>query len=259
MLPERVQKIMGNGAAGSQQGVNATRPGVYDWRDASTPQRVAMAVAVAASAVMAWWLLFWGGLSILSVWSSHLWTHSPWQVGNPVRRLLLALALSVYFFRLLLTLFVFFKRGIRWNEAAVVAGWVAFIYLAMSVAGGTNGVPVGIAAGAGVVLFLLGSWMNTWAEYARHQWRQRPENRGRLYTAGLFRLCRHPNYLGDLISFSGLAFIVGLWITGIVPVLMLLGFVFANIPMLDAHLAEHYGDDFAVYSGHTRKLIPFLY
>ena len=250
---------MDKGDTGSQQGVEASRQSMYDWRDSSTLQRVVMALVVFASAVMAWWLLFWGGLSTLNECCFHLWAHSPWQLGNPVRRLLLVVALSVYFFRLLLTLFVFFKRGICWNEAAVVAGWVALIYLVISVAGGSNQAPVALAAGAGVVLFLFGSWMNTWAEYTRHQWKQQPENHGRLYTTGLFRLCRHPNYLGDLLSFSGLALIVGRWIAATIPAVMLLGFIFGNVPMLDAHLAEGYGADFAAYARRTRKLIPFVY
>jgi steroid 5-alpha reductase family enzyme len=90
-------------------------------------------------------------------------------------------------------------------------------------------------------------------------WKQQPENRGHLYTAGLFRLCRHPNYLGDLISFSGLALIAGRWVAGVIPAIMLLGFVFVNIPMLDAHLADRYGANFVAYARRTRKLLPYLY
>jgi steroid 5-alpha reductase family enzyme len=116
-----------------------------------------------------------------------------------------------------------------------------------------------MAGAAGIVLFLTGSWMNSYAEYARHKWKQRAENRGRLYTLGLFRYSRHPNYLGDLISFSGLCLIAGRWITAVVPLMMLCGFVFANIPMLDAHLHDHYGTAFDEYAKRTRKLIPFLY
>ncbi len=101
--------------------------------------------------------------------------------------------------------------------------------------------------------------MNSYAEYARHIWKQRPENRGRLYTRGLFRWSRHPNYLGDLVSFSGICLISGRWMTVVIPLLMLAGFVFINIPMLDAHLRDHYGVPFDEYEKRTRKLIPFVY
>ena len=101
--------------------------------------------------------------------------------------------------------------------------------------------------------------MNSYSEYARHVWKRQPENRGHLCTEGLFRYSRHPNYLGDLISFSGLCLISGAWVTAAVPLLMLCGFVFVNIPVLDSHLHDRYGDAFDEYARRTRKLVPFVY
>jgi steroid 5-alpha reductase family enzyme len=141
----------------------------------------------------------------------------------------------------------------------MIAAWILCIYLLLAIAGGTNATAMTGAGAAGAALFLLGSWMNSYAEYARHMWKQRPENRGRLYTLGLFRISRHPNYLGDLISFSGLCIMAGRWITAAIPLIMLAGFVFANIPMLDAHLRAHYGAAYDEYAVRTRKLIPFIY
>ena len=227
---------------------------MYDLREPSRPQRLMLVVVIGAWVAIAWWLLVGGGIEMVGIWSGH-----PWHTGNSIRRFLLGVALSIYFIRLLFTQFVFLKRAIGWSEAATVAIWVACIYLLLSLAGGTNSSPIGPADALGIAFFLWGSWMNSWAEYTRHLWKGKPENRGRLYTQGLFRLCRHPNYLGDLLSFSGLALIAGRWIAGIIPAIMLLGFVFANIPMLDAHLAERYGEEFEVYARRTRKLIPFVY
>jgi protein-S-isoprenylcysteine O-methyltransferase Ste14 len=48
-------------------------------------------------------------------------------------------------------------------------------------------------------------------------------------------------------------------VTAVIPVLMLAGFVFVNIPVLDSHLHDHYGSAFDEYARRTRKLIPFLY
>jgi protein-S-isoprenylcysteine O-methyltransferase Ste14 len=73
------------------------------------------------------------------------------------------------------------------------------------------------------------------------------------------RYTRHPNYLGDVISFTGLCLISGRWLTGLIPLIMLAGFIFANIPLLDSHLHEHYGAEFDQYATRTRKLIPFFY
>jgi len=40
---------------------------------------------------------------------------------------------------------------------------------------------------------------------------------------------------------------------------MLAGFVFANIPVLDSHLHDKYGEAFDRYAACTSKLIPFVY
>ena len=213
-----------------------------------------MMLTAGACTCMAWWVLF--GKAIPWAAASTEWGL---QVGDRDRRLCLAVALTIYFGRLLFTQFVFLKRAVSWSEAAAVSSWILVIYAVLSFAGGTNAARFMIGGGAGCVLFLLGSWMNSYAEYARQVWKGRPENRGLLYTEGLFRYSRHPNYLGDLISFSGMCLIAGRWWTFAIPLIMLAGFVFVNIPMLDSHLRDHYGGAFDVYAGRTRKLIPFVY
>jgi protein-S-isoprenylcysteine O-methyltransferase Ste14 len=45
----------------------------------------------------------------------------------------------------------------------------------------------------------------------------------------------------------------------VIPIIMLAGFAFVNVPALDAHLHDHYGEAFEKYARHTPKLIPFLY
>jgi protein-S-isoprenylcysteine O-methyltransferase Ste14 len=227
---------------------------MYERRGSSIAQRVTLAVSAGACVLLAWWILGDDGLGVLGSWLG--WA---WRPGDPTRRILLTVAFSIYYVRLLFTEFVFLKRGVGWNEVLTVAPWLLMIVVLLAIAGGTNGNPVGGAAGAGCVLFVLGSWMNSYAEYTRDTWKQRAENRGQLYTSGLFRFSRHPNYLGDLVSFSGLCMVSGAWVTVIIPVLMLAGFLFVNIPVLDAHLRDHYGDAFDEYAQRTRKLIPFVY
>jgi protein-S-isoprenylcysteine O-methyltransferase Ste14 len=53
--------------------------------------------------------------------------------------------------------------------------------------------------------------------------------------------------------------ISGAWVTALIPLAMLAGFVFANIPALDSHLRERYGAEFDAYARRTKKLIPFVY
>jgi protein-S-isoprenylcysteine O-methyltransferase Ste14 len=227
---------------------------MYELRDASVPQRFVLAGIAAIWVALAWWLLAGDGLTVLSGWLVR-----DWEPGDPVRRLCLAVGFSIYYVRILFTEFLFLKRGVSWSEVFTIASWLLIIVLLLGIEGGTNGAALGAAGVAGAILFIAGSWMNSYAEYARHVWKQRPENHGRLYTGGLFRYSRHPNYLGDLLLFSGLCLISGAWVTVVIPLLMLGGFVFVNIPVLDSHLHDHYGATFADYARRTRKLIPLVY
>ncbi|MBZ5608685.1 MAG: DUF1295 domain-containing protein [Acidobacteriia bacterium] len=227
---------------------------MYELTDASVTQRWMLAAIVGVWVAVAWWLLFGGGLETAGARFGWIW-----MPGDVTRRACLGAGFSIYYLRILFTEFVFLKRGVSWSEVFTIVPWMLGIFLLLSVAGGTNPEPFGAAGVAGLVLFLVGSWMNSYGEYARHRWKQRPENRGRLYTQGLFRYSRHPNYLGDLILFTGLCLISGAWVTALIPLAMLAGFVFVNIPVLDSHLRDKYGSQFEEYAKGTRKLIPRLY
>jgi protein-S-isoprenylcysteine O-methyltransferase Ste14 len=235
-------------------GSNGSKRDMYAASERSLAQRIVLTIAMASCTGLAWWLLEGSGIELLG--SRFGWA---WSVGDDTRRLCLAVALSIYWVRLIFTQFMFLKRAVSWRETWLIAVWVLCIYLLLAIEGGTNRAPVGRANALGIVLFVLGSWTNSYSEYERHIWKQHPENRGRLYTLGLFRFSRHPNYLGDVISFSGLCMISGRWPTFVIPLIMLAGFVFANIPMLDSHLRDHYGAAFDQYAARTRKLIPFIY
>ena len=161
--------------------------------------------------------------------------------------------------RVLFTIFVFLQRGMGWREVFTIAPWMLCIYLLLAIAGGTNAKALGVTAYIGALLFVDGSSINSYAEYTRHIWKRRKENHGHLYTGGLFKRTRHPNYLGDLVSFSGLCLISGAWVTAIIPLIMLAGFVFVNIPALDSHLHDHYGATFDEYARQTWRLMPFVY
>jgi len=227
---------------------------MYELRDASVAQRLTLAAMAGVCLAIAWWLLLGGGLAMAGGWFGRMW-----RPGDAVRRVCLAAGFSIYYIRILFTGFVFLKRGMSWSEVFTIAPWLFAAVLLLAIEGGTDRANLGAAGVAGLVLFAVGSWMNSYAEYARLVWKRRPENRGRLYTGGLFRYSRHPNYLGDLLLFSGLCLISGAWVTGVIVLFMLAGFVFVNIPMLESHLRDHYGGEFDEYARRTRKLIPFVY
>jgi protein-S-isoprenylcysteine O-methyltransferase Ste14 len=80
-----------------------------------------------------------------------------------------------------------------------------------------------------------------------------------LYTGGPFGYCRHPNYFGDILLFTGFAVVAGLPLSFIIPALMVVFFAVFNVPALDKHLAQHYGQAFDEYARKTKRLIPFIY
>jgi protein-S-isoprenylcysteine O-methyltransferase Ste14 len=220
----------------------------------SLPQKCSLAgIHLVVIAVVAW-LLLAGGIHTLAGWLG-----TDWTVGNAARRALLFACSLIYFLRLLPGTFVFLKRRIAWGEVAIVAPWIAVIQIAFALLGGTRQAPLGAADAVAVALYALGSYLNTGSEYLRYVWKQRPENRGRLYTQGLFRYAMHINYFGDLVLFSGFALLTRSVWAGIIPLIMLAGFVFFNIPALDGYLRRKYGPDFEAYARRTSKLVPFLY
>jgi len=177
---------------------------MYELRGPSGAQRLALAGFAAVWVALVWCLLFGAGIHTAGRWFG--WT---WEPGDLVRRICIATALTIYYVRILFTEFVFLKRGVSWTEVFTIVPWMFCVYILLAAAGGLNARALGVTGGSGVVLFVAGSWMNSWSEYTRHVWKERPENRGRLYTGSLFRFSRHPNYLGDLTSFSGLCLISG--------------------------------------------------
>jgi protein-S-isoprenylcysteine O-methyltransferase Ste14 len=216
--------------------------------------RLLMTVIHAAAIAAIGWLLLGGGLEVIGVhWGAR------WGLASPLRRWLLFAAALIYFLRVLVTTFVTLKRKMGWSEAVLIAGWVFLIDVLFAVLGGVNLRATGLVTALGVVFYAVGSWLNTGSELQRKRWKERPENAGRLFTGGLFRYAMHINYFGDELLFTGYALITGRAWALLVPLLMLAGFLFFNIPELDRHLRAHYGAEFEAYAGRTRSFVPFLY
>ena len=51
----------------------------------------------------------------------------------------------------------------------------------------------------GILLFIIGSYINTYSEIQRKRFKDNPNNKGKLYTLGLFQYARHINYFGDIL------------------------------------------------------------
>jgi len=201
----------------------------------------------------AWWMMFPSADSVPK------WLEPYLLNGDFFRRGLVFFCLIFYLLRLTATTLVFLKRKFVWGESFVVTTFMTIVLLAVAWRGGANTDSVGFIEIAGLALYFVGSYLNTFSEYQRLKFKSIPTNKGQLYTQGLFRLSRNINYFGDIVLFSGLALVTGRMSLLLIPLAMTLNFVFFIIPQKETYLSEKYGSQFRDYSKHTRKLIPFCY
>ncbi len=182
-----------------------------------------------------------------------------WRAGNRLRRVWLFSCALIYMLRLSFNLFHTLRRRIGWQEAWGNSLVMYVLHFVLDVLGGRSAEAPGAADALAAALFVTGSAITTGSEAARNHWKQVPGHQGKLYTGGLFGWVQHPNYLGEVISWGGYAWLAHYTGAALVPVSMLAGFIFYNIPLLNAYLTRHYGASFEEYAARTKKLIPFVY
>src|SRR5690349_4884616 len=90
---------------------------MYERREWGRRQRIGLAVAGGLFLILSWWLLIAGGAraSVPRCW-------------------LVFAALAIYYMRSLLTLFIFLKRGMSWEEAATISIWLLIVFVTLSIA-----------------------------------------------------------------------------------------------------------------------------
>ncbi|MBN1197905.1 MAG: DUF1295 domain-containing protein [Bacteroidales bacterium] len=100
------------------------------------------------------------------------------------------------------------------------------------------------------------------ADEQLRRFRKNPANKGMAITTGLWGISRHPNYLGEILTWWGL-FLVGLaagigyWWTGIGAVMITLMFLFISIPMIEKrNLQRRKG--YTDYIERVPELVPKL-
>lgn len=206
-------------------------------------------------AIIGWYSLCAAG----AVWFALILPSALRPAGDPVRQAALVVCVVIYIARAAHTLFAFVQRRLPWWEAVWGGGIIGCVLFFFLLGGLRAPQPPEPVDALGLLLYVAGSYVGTASEYGRHLWKARPENRGHLYTEGLFSFSRHINYFGDLLLFVGLALLTRQPWAGMVPLGMGLNFVFIIIPAHDAYLASRYGAEFERYASRTRKLVPMLY
>lgn len=117
----------------------------------------------------------------------------------------------------------------------------------------------------GVALWLAGFAIETVADEQKRRFRRDPANQGRFITTGLWAWSRHPNYFGEILLWTGVAWVAApalvSWqhLTLISPlfVYVLLTRV-SGIPLLEREAKKRWGEEpaYRAYVANTPVLVP---
>lgn len=118
-------------------------------------------------------------------------------------------------------------------------------------------------------LFAVGFFIEALADHQKSNFRANPDNAGQFISTGLWSVVRHPNYLGEIILWSGLGIAAlpslrGLerWSALVSPVFIsLLLTQVSGIPMLEKSGFKRWGADsrYQQYLRNTPRLLPFIW
>lgn len=113
----------------------------------------------------------------------------------------------------------------------------------------------------GVVLFAAGGALRLWPVVVlgdRFSGLVAIQKGHRLVTGGIYRVIRHPSYLGLLVNSLGwgLAFRSAI---GVLLTALLVPPIVARIRAEERLLASHFGDEYETYRARTARLIPGIY
>ncbi len=151
------------------------------------------------------------------------------------------------------------KRKIPWEESFSVPMAFALYFIDFPLFVFNREISIDWVDYLAIFIFITSSCLNTISELQRHFWKNHQENKGKLYTIGLFKYSMHINYFGDILWVSAYAIITRNYYSIAIPTLLFCLFVFWNIPALDKYLAGKYKKQFDKYKKITKKLIPFIY
>ncbi|MDW6004330.1 methyltransferase family protein [Vibrio mangrovi] len=208
--------------------------------------------------VLCAWLAFNDGFTTLGQLIGQQWT-----LTGDIRVQLLFGCVVLYWIRHTITVLYLLQRMVDWSEVFGLICFIAFFEIGLLVVGGgafrESIIPLSSQDAFAALLLVLGSFLNTYSELQRKWWKKDPNNKGKIYTEGLFSYSMHINYFGDVVLFSGWSLLTCNYWTLLLPLAMGYSFVAMHIPALDSYLADRYGDAFSQYAAKTKKLVPFIY
>jgi protein-S-isoprenylcysteine O-methyltransferase Ste14 len=227
---------------------------LYGRQNKSIPQKIIIHVMEVLWLWLSFWVLFKGGGDFCE---ENL--HITNAAGSQDRRMIIFVFSLVIFLRIAYTMIFLLKRRIPWEECASVSLAFGFYFVGFSLFVLPTIAPAGVLDYLAVLLFVVGCVLNSGSEIMRDRWKKIPENKGKIYTGGLFRYSRHINYFGDLLWITAYAMVTGNIWSAFIPVLLFCFFAFYNAPKLDSYLKQKYGKGYEDYAKKTKMIIPFIY
>ena len=223
-----------------------------------------------------------GGLTYLTVVGFSLWAGSQSEPPS-LRELIISLLVVIWSLRLSIFLYrrihrtgkdgrfdKFKTSPIRFLVPWTIQGlWVFLTMIVVIVINSqADSAPaLGIWDVLGLITWILGFGIEAIADKQKTVFNTEPTNQGKWIESGLWSISRHPNYLGEILLWTGIAFF-GIscftdlervaWISPIFIYLLLTKV--SGIPILDKRALEKWGDDseYQKYRENTPALIPRL-
>jgi len=227
---------------------------LYSVKSKSIPQKIVIILLEILLLILSYWLLFGGGEEVV-LEKNGMHTLN----GNDESRTIIFIFSIIVFIRMTIMMIYWLKRKIPWEESLSVPMAFALYYIGFPLLVFNRGASIGWIDYLAIFIFIVGSSLNTVSELQRNIWKKHQENKGKLYTTGLFKYSMHINYFGDILWVSAYAVITRNYYSIVIPILLFCLFVFWNIPALDKYLAKKYKEQFDTYKEKTKKLIPFIY
>ena len=223
-----------------------------------------------------------GGLTYLTVVGFSLWAGSQSETPS-LRELIVSLLVVIWSLRLSSFLYLRIHRTgkdgrfdkLKTSPIRFLVPWTRqglWVFLTMIVvivinSQADSAPALGVWDGIGLSIWILGFGIEVIADNQKTIFNTEPDNQGKWIDSGLWSYSRHPNYLGEILLWTGIAFFgiscfTGLervaWISPIFIYLLLTKI--SGTPILDKRALEKWGDDpeYQKYRVNTPALIPRL-
>lgn len=227
---------------------------LYGEKNKSIPQKIIINLIELFLLWLSYWILFQNGGD---------WLEKNFGIYNSYknfdRRTIIFVFNIIIFIRLAFMMFFLLKRKMPWEESISVTFAFALYYIGFSIFVLPTQNPIDLFDFLAIILFIIGCTLNSLSEIQRNKWKKNPENKGKIYTEGLFKYSRHINYFGDVLWAAAYSIVTKNFYSIIIPIFLFCFFAFYNAPKLDKYLKSKYGKSYDAYAEKTKMLIPYLF